>query len=354
VKKWIVGIHPEKQGFESRWADALTAAGADVKWLDLLAPDALDQARACDGIMWHFPHHPSNIRRARTILHVIETELGIPVFPDLRTAWHFDDKVAQYYLMRAHDIPMPKTWIFWRREEAEQWARTATYPLVFKLSGGAGSSNVFKVDTPREALGWIRRMFSRSGCVPKAHIPAKAGVWRRWWREIRQFGLRMFSAPAYVLQGRYPPLPRVFWLPQKDYVYFQELVQGNEYDARVTVVGERMFAYRRINRPHDFRASGSGVFDVAPDKIDMGAIQLAWQASQKLKMQSMACDILYHPREKKHVITEVSYGYVDWMVAKCPGHWNAHLEWHQGSIWPEQAHVEDFLERIRKQSEARR
>lgn len=346
MRKWIVGIHPENQGFETRWADALATCGCEVRWLNLLAPDALDQARACHGIMWHFPHLPTPMRRAKTILHVIETELGIPVFPDLRTAWHFDDKVAQHYLLKAHDIPMPATWVFWRREEAQNWARSARYPVVLKLASGAGSQGVYLVQSQQEALRWIKLLFGRSGFIPKAYIPPKASRWRQMWCELRQVGLRLMSISSYLILGRYPPLPQVQWMPEKDYVLFQEFVPGNAFDTRVTVIGNRAFAFRRTNRPNDFRASGSGCFDTAPEQIEMACIRLAFATAMKLGMQSMACDILFDPAKQRHVITEISYAYVDWVVAKCPGYWDRDLKWHPGSMWPEEAHVEDFLARV--------
>jgi hypothetical protein len=34
---------------------------------------------------------------------------------------------------------------------------------------------------------------------------------------------------------------------------------------------------------------------------------------------------------------------VAWMVESCPGHWDSKLQWHEGHVWPEEAHVEDFL-----------
>ncbi len=345
MSRYVIGIQREKQGFSARWAEALAARNCEVRWLDLLAGDALEQAAACHGVMWHFQHLPGPMRQAKTILHVIETELKIPVFPDLRTAWHFDDKAAQYYLLKAHNAPMPETWVFWRREDAEKWSESASYPVVAKTTGGAGSSGVFVVRSQREALAWIRQVFGRSGYIRRAYVPPKANLYQRAWAELRQFGLRCLSALPYVFFGRYPPLPVVEWQIEKDCVYFQELVPGNDFDTRITVIGNRAFGYRRMNRPHDFRASGSGVFDTNPAGVAMDCVRLAFEKARKRQLQSMACDILLHPRLQP-VITEISYAYADWVVERCPGHWDADLHWHEGHMWPEEAHVEDFLKRI--------
>jgi glutathione synthase/RimK-type ligase-like ATP-grasp enzyme len=339
-----VGIQKEQAGFHGKWAEFLEQHGAGVQWLDLLAGDPIEQARACDGIMWHWYHDPDHKQSARTILHVVETELGIPVFPDLSTAWHFDDKIAQAYILRAHDVPTPQTWVFWDRQRALAWAAETTYPLVFKLASGAGSSHVELIEDEPAARGKIQTMFSRSGFIPMVYVPPRAGTAERWLRSIRSFLLRCWCSVGYVALKRYPPLPRQDWAPQKNYALFQEFLDGNEFDHRITVIGDRAFGFRRMNRPGDFRASGSGVLDVDPNKIDMRCVELAFRVASALKSQSIACDIIY--RANVPVVTEVSYGYANWAVHDCPGHWDRSLAWHDGHMWPEEAHVIDFLQRI--------
>jgi len=236
-----VGVHRQEAGFAPKWAQFLEEHGARVKWLDLRGPDPLGQARECDGIMWHWAHNPDFKQSARVILHVIETELRIPVFPDLRTSWHFDNKIAQAYLLDACGIPTPRTWIFWNRDAALQWAAEAAYPVVFKLASGASSANVHLVRDERRARKLIRGMFSRSGMIPMVYVPPGAGPGERVLREARNFALRCLAAPLYVFLKRYPPLPREFWAPEKNYALFQEYIGGNAFDTRITVIGDRAF-----------------------------------------------------------------------------------------------------------------
>ena len=97
---------------------------------------------------------------------------------------------------------------------------------------------------------------------------------------------------------------------------------------------------------NDFRASGSGNFNVEPSQIDLRCVQAAFAAARKLQSQSMAFDFLFRGEAREPVIGEISYCYVDWMVEKCPGHWDDQMNWHEGHMWPEDAHVEDFIARI--------
>ena len=53
--------------------------------------------------MWHI---------ARRLLPVIERELGLTVYPDQNTCWHYDDKIAQAHLFKVAGIPAPETWVW--------------------------------------------------------------------------------------------------------------------------------------------------------------------------------------------------------------------------------------------------
>ena len=346
--KTIVGIHRSAEpGFTVRWAGALEVRGAAVKWLDLLGTAPLEQVRGCVGVMWHWYHYPSEIRwAALPLLRVIEERLRIPVFPDLATCWHYDDKIAQSYLLEALEIPCPKTWIFWREADARAWCEQAEYPVVAKLSGGAGSTNVRLIRSVSEARAYVEECFSGAGVVARPPLPAGAGA--RVWARAKRAAKRAAQALPYVLADRFPALPdETYWMPHKNYALFQEFLPGNEFDTRVTVVGERAFAFRRLNRSGDFRASGSGRIDHDPGAIDARCVTAAFAAARRLGAQSVAFDFLFRGETCEPVVGEISYAYADGAVERCPGHWDSRLQWHEGHLWPEEAHVEDFLARIR-------
>jgi len=344
----LIGIHSAGKGsFSERWDAALKARGAIGKRLDLLGADPLSQVAGCDGVMWHWFHYPHEQRMAALpLLRVIEEHLHIPVFPDMATCWHYDDKIAQAYLLEALGIPHPKTWVFWRKADALAWCEKAEYPVVAKLSGGAGSQNVRLVRSPADARAYVEQCFSGSGILVRPALPE--GRWSPPWARMKRAAKRAAQAAPYVLANRFPSLPdQTCWMPQKNYALFQEFVAGNEFDTRVTVIGNRAFAFRRWNRPNDFRASGSGRIDHDPAGINLRCVEMAVAAARRLGSQSTAFDFLSRGDGRDPVVGEISYCYADWAVEQCPGHWDSGLNWHEGHLWPEEAHVEDFLERIR-------
>lgn len=344
----IIGIHPDLiagESYSQKWAQFLAAQGVEVCNIDLLATDALEQACRCDGVMWRWAHNPQDKQSAQRILYTLEHYFGIPVYPDSRTAWHYDEKTAQFYLLQALNAPTPRTWVFWDRESALNWAKKASYPLVFKLSVGAGSANVIKVHNEREAHSLIDRAFRRGIFPMTMNEYRNSSGWPRSIRHAGRMGRRLIEAVRYVLDAEYPPLHKVWWKPEYGYAYFQEFLPGNEFDTRITVIGDRAFGFRRFNRPGDFRASGSGRIDHDPLAIDRKCIEIAFHLSDQGGFHSMAYDFLY--RQGQPVVCEISYTYADEAVYNCPGRWHSDLSWADGHMWPEQAQVEDFLTRIR-------
>ncbi len=322
------------QSFSKRWLEQAVRQGHDVRMVDVYKPDFFEQLADCDGLMWWFAHLPLPRNFAKRLMPAVEHGLGIPVFPNWKTCWHFDDKIAQSYLLQAAGIPTPQTWVFWRRKDALSFCRTARYPLVLKLASGIVSENVRLLHNFREAENWIKRLFG-SGVVALEPPRGPRAVYRR---------LRP------LVTGQQPYRTDL----QRGYLLLQEFLPGNAFDTRVSVIGKRAFAFRRFNRPDDFRASGSGLRDSDPSKIDLSVVRLAFRAAQALQTQSIAVDGLL--RDGENVLAEISYYYEGWVLyEECLGHWELQgepetgdLHWVEGQTRPEDAILDDFLASLKR------
>lgn len=324
-----------------RWSNYLEENDCKVLWLDVYRPDFFSQLEGCHAFMWRWAHFGGMFQIAKRIIPIIQNEIGLFVYPDINTCWHYDDKIAQSYLFKVKNIPTPNTWCFYRKSDAKLWLGSANFPIVLKLAGGAGSENVKLLTSQEESLFWLDRLF-KSG-VGSLNFNDKS------WNLKKSFR----AAAKAMLKGK--PLwsdEKVEWPLEKNYFFIQEFLKNNKFDVRVTVIGNRAFAFRRFNRDNDFRASGSGKIDYNQDKVDKNFIRLAFEVSKKLKMSSCAIDGLY--KEGVPVVGEVSYTYVSGAVYNCPGHWvldgepfSGRLNWVEGHMWPEEAQVQDFLALIR-------
>lgn len=325
-----------KQSFSERWMELASAGGHEVRVVDVYRHDIFNQLEGCDAFMWYFWNAMFNSAFGKRLIASIHHATELPTFPDWRTVWFFEDKISQRYLLDAVGVPMAKTWVFWHLKAAREFADSATYPLVLKLAFGIVSANVRLVVHPSEARYWIGRIFS-SGIValPKSvpNTKLSRGV-RRLKDAVRV--LRSLRTREHLGPG---PL-------QRNRILFQEFLPGNEFDNRVTVIGARAFAFRRMNRPNDFRASGSGRIDWDPEKIDIRVIQLAFAVARALRTQVVALDIL--DKQGTPVVTEISYYYEEWAVHECPGHYKLPAAgdsptWVSGQMRPADAIFDDFV-----------
>ncbi|HZN69009.1 MAG TPA: hypothetical protein VFB66_27260 [Tepidisphaeraceae bacterium] len=154
-----------EQSFSDHWIGKLRDAGHEPVVVEAGRDGFFDEVRRCDGFMWWFAHVSYPREFARRVVHAVQHGCRIPTFPTWETVWHFDDKVAQYYLLRAAGIPTARTSILWHYRDAIDFCLKAQYPLVIKLSSGITSENVRLLKNAEEARYWVGRMFG-SGVVP--------------------------------------------------------------------------------------------------------------------------------------------------------------------------------------------
>jgi glutathione synthase/RimK-type ligase-like ATP-grasp enzyme len=295
------------------------------------------------GVSALLSHPPMGDRRASIAAHAIIRSLALGgrlrVFPSPNDYWHFDDKVAQKYAFDAVGIPTPDAHVFLRKEEALAWAADANFPWVFKLSAGAGSTNVSLMRDQKEAVALINKMFAR-GCPPHNSAFKDVSNKLRRHRAAGDWLATLRRAPATLRQRRIQRR-ELDW--ERGYFYCQEFIAENRFDTRVTVIGTRAFAFRRMVRPGDFRASGSGAIDHDPGQIDMQCVERAFDAARRLGTTCMAFDFVNSNDGRGPLIVEMSYAFNAQAVFDCPGHWQPDMTWQAGQVWPQDAILDDVL-----------
>lgn len=257
----------------------------------------------------------------------IEQYLGKRVFPNYSSAWHFESKIAQSYMLEKFCIKTPKTIVSFNYNDALAQLQQAQMPLVVKLSHGAGSSNVSLVENRSK----IRKKLVK---ILSLHL---------WKQERQKYGNSLKFFTKGICQGWFWNKVVMTLLNQDNfrYIYWQEFAAGNEGDLRITVIGDRFaYAFWRKNRPNDFRASGSGNIDYDRE-VPENVIRYCIDINKKLHFDSMAYDILFN--EKGFVVVEISYTYVDSAPYKCRGYYELiddNLLFKEGHFWPQELWVE--------------
>lgn len=337
-----IAIHHRDNSFSDCWISFLKENNIQYKLVDCYNNKIIDELKDCDALLWHH-HHAiyKDVLVAKNILFALDHS-GFKVFPNFNSTWHFDDKIAQKYLLEAIGAPVIPSVVFYEKKVALNWANTAIFPKVFKLKGGAGASNVFLVKSKRQAKNIIRKAFGKGF--------SQVSKVRSLKDRYLKFRNGQISILAFIKGfGRFI-IPTKFDKDsnrEKGYVYFQDFIPNNNFDTRVVVVGNKAAAERRMVRDNDFRASGSGVFVF--DNINTEAIKIAFDVSAKLKLQSIAFDFV-EDNNGKPLIVEMSYGFGTTGLNKAPGYWDSDLNWHPSEINPGVWIIEDVLRDVNDQS----
>jgi len=333
-----IAIHHKNEGtFSDRWVEYCAERHIPFTAVDCYRSDILRQLASADALLWHFLQtRPANLLMARHVVMAAEA-MGLKVFPSSPTCWHFDDKIAQKYLLEAVGAPLIPTYVSYDPDEALRWIDGAVFPKVFKLRRGAGSENVRLVRTADEARRLAARAFGR-GFRPAGGYFADASTKYRKVRARRDVAgvLRRLPRAILDLYRRVHLMGR-----EKGYVYFQDFAAGNTFDTRITIIGNRAFGFTRNVRQGDFRASGSGSINYDLARIKPPCVEIAFQVARKIGSQSIAFDFVMEAGEPK--IVEISYCYLPEAVYRCAGHWDDRLDWHEGQVWPQDAIIEDLL-----------
>ena len=209
------------------WGKEIVSTLRGLSGLELTLFKSTEDLVDCTGtIVFMHPDHLNNRDSDKALIHDLGLLEKTKIIPSFRELDIYDEKVKQTNLF---DKWLPKTRIFTERGSAEIFIENAIFPFVSKANEGAGSSNVRMILTEKDAHEELNQVFSENG-MPRYTKPS-----------MEKRGVRKF---------------------QKDYVLWQEFLEGNENDWRVVMIN-RQFAWiiKRGNRGDSPFASGSGIVD---------------------------------------------------------------------------------------------
>ena len=318
-------IVERKGSFSDEWIEYCSKAGVDFETVNPYRSDLVSKIRDGAAFLWHWRHDSYKAQLFARQLFSALASTSIRTYPDIQTCWHFDDKVAQKYVFEVAGLPAAKSHVFYDQASADAWLQTCSYPVVFKLRGGAGALNVRLARTRAEARKLVRKAFGTGFPYFERWEIFKQSI----WRARRDRSPRSMAAVFYHLgRSLLPSIRDESDLHPREigYAYFQEFIPDNRFDDRLVVVGDFCFAVRRFCRTGDFRASGSGLKSYEPDAFPKASIELAFRLADTLKMQSVAIDLVYTANGEPMVV-EISFGCV---TSVYPGYFDRSGAWHDG------------------------
>lgn len=269
----------------------------------------LEQAKRFDLVIWSPVSRPSELDELKHKIYILEKIFKKKCFPDYETLLLCDDRIMLTYYLQMNYLPVAKTFISNDYHEIVSEMDSFEYPLVNKITYGAGSKEISLIKNRNQARKIAKRTFSFYG--RKTHI-------------------------AYYRQ--------------KNYVYFQEFVEGERIDTRVNIIGNMIFGYYRKPRKGDFRASGSGI--VIKEDLPLDVVEVALKTYQKIGKVMLAVDML-KDENGEYKIIEISpfLGVKTPIQLSVKGKSGAYLlkndgvlEFKEENYWPQELALKTYFE----------
>lgn len=338
-----IGIHSDdtEDAYSKSWIQYCITNKIDYKIVNAYDSDIVCQLQDCDIFMWHFLHYKyKDMLFAKQLIASLQ-EAGKTIFPNIKTCWHFDDKLGQKYLFEANQINYATAYVFYDKQTALNWIQSTSFPKIFKLRGGASSSNVLMARNKREAKQYIQQSFSKgwkyySG---KRHFTEQIKFFKHGKASLLDV-LKAFGR-VFITSKNYKMMP-----VNRGYVYFQDYIPTDGFDYRLEICGEKCIAWVRYVREGDFRASGGHDNHADKHLFSKDIIQYGFDVSKKLNLQSCALDIVKHKDSGELYLIENSYCYGVDEDEFDHGYWDSKGEYHDekfnGFDWMIECVIKEF------------
>lgn len=313
----------EKQT-SSYWVEWLTQKGIPFEFVDCYRSDIISILPNYSVLLWHYSNYVNaDLMEAQHILDIAES-LGLMVFPNHNTGWHFDDKIAEMYALEAVSAPIPQNWVFYSLDSCLEWLKNeAQYPIVAKLRRGSGSNNVKLIKNYSTAKKYTIRMFSR-GISPAQSLVYKAYSKIQSTKNWEMFKNRFKQIPNFLRARRFGHGMPI----ERGYCNFQEFVPNENFDIKVVVVGDKCSFLCRNTRKGDFRASGGGDIQYDHSMISKQIVDSAFAACDRIGMQCVGFDYVVDKRDGSGKIIEMCFGFDFEAILSSGGYFDRNYVWH--------------------------
>jgi glutathione synthase/RimK-type ligase-like ATP-grasp enzyme len=306
------------------WIEYCKKNSLSYEFINPHSDNILDEIKDYQMVLWHFSGYKyTEMLIARSVLYSAKA-MGKKIFPDFNDVWHFDDKIAETYLLQAIKAPIPQSFTFYDLKSVEDFAaNTMGFPYVAKLRNGSGSHNVKMISNEKELRTYAEIMFTK-GFSSSPSLLYKTSSNIKSTKSLKTFIKRVKRIPEFLLtlknSKQFPD--------EKGYVYLQKFIPNDGYDLKIVVVGEKLSFFGRKIREGEFRASGGGSMFYDKSNVTQNVIDSAFKISEKLGFKCMGYDYVIDKNTGEGKIIEMSYGFSNEALLSAGGYFDRKGNWH--------------------------
>jgi glutathione synthase/RimK-type ligase-like ATP-grasp enzyme len=306
------------------WIDYCIEKNIQFEIVNSYNPDIMNELKSFDCLFWHIGNYVlQDMMIGRSILNSA-ARTGMKTFPDFNTSWHFDDKIAETYLLQSVSAPIPDSWMFYLIDDCLEWIeKQAKFPLIAKLRCGSGSNNVTLLKNKSDAKKYAKRMFGEGfDPFPNIFFKTKSQLSSATSWEIILKRIKRIPEFLHTL-SRAKKFPK-----EHGYVFLQEFIPNSGFDLKVVVIGDKLSFIGRNIRKGDYRASGGGDLFFDRSLITRNIIESAFSTSDKLNFQCMGYDYVVDKSTGVGKIIEMSYGFSHTSLLQANGYFDRQGTWY--------------------------
>ena len=291
------------------WEEACKKFNIDYNVIDLIKEDWSEKAQSRDyDIYLSCPPGREEIFKKLydERIYILDKILGKFVYPGFNEISLHENKRYLSYWLRANKINHPRTYVFYRKEEADVFAKSIELPVVGKMNIGASGKGVIIFKDREELLRYIHRAFS-TGIRQEWGPNLKMGDYRR---RI----LNIIKKPE-IISRKLTIYKKSFNELQKGFVVFQEYIE-HDFEWRVVKIGNSFFGHQKVKQGD--KASGTkGIDYIAPPPELLDFVN---NICVKYKFNSMAID-LFEDKKRGYLINEMQciFGHVQPYICEKDG-----------------------------------
>ena len=169
--KFTLGILVDIRHEHHNYIGACLELGVTYKVIDIWKNDWITdvQNAKCDAyLVW--PNIQSAIIKQfwDERLYTMVNDLGCKIYPSFNELWLYESKRRSRDFMIAHNLPHPKTSVFFSKKEAMAFAKTTELPVVFKTDQGASAKGVVIVRDRETAISLVKTCFAEGFSLKRA------------------------------------------------------------------------------------------------------------------------------------------------------------------------------------------
>ena len=219
-------------------------------------------------------------------------------FPTLSEVKLHENKKYLSYWLNAHEIPHPRTFVFYNQKEAEKFViEYKCKDLVAKVNIGASGKGVVVLRDKADQLDYIRKAFTE-------------GVGQNWGPNLAMGGWIQRIRKLINNPSRIKKRLKVYNMNrleiQRGFVIFQEYIP-HDYEWRVVRIGDSFFAHQKTKQGD--KASGTkGIeYIIPPDAL----LNFVKDITSKNEFYCMAID-LFENGDGNYLVNEMQciFGHV--------------------------------------------